>query len=234
MPFIAHPAIRNRGTIGGSLAHADPAAELPAVMLALDARVWAEPQTATRVVAASGLFYRLCSQRRSSLASCSLRLRFRDGRPGQRVRVSGSLAPARRFRARRASRPSVDAGRTGALLSGAHCAAQRRRSPDARRTGGASADRSESRPHEAIRAAADAAATAGHRSAERHPRVGAVPAAAGECADPASTRAGVRRGPPKRTDVRISVAPAETDMKVMRCSATGQETYENLRLCPSR
>jgi CO/xanthine dehydrogenase FAD-binding subunit len=38
MPFIAHPAIRNRGTIGGSLAHADPAAELPAVMLALDAR----------------------------------------------------------------------------------------------------------------------------------------------------------------------------------------------------
>ncbi len=37
MPFIAHPPIRNRGTIGGSLAHADPAAELPAVMLALGA-----------------------------------------------------------------------------------------------------------------------------------------------------------------------------------------------------
>jgi carbon-monoxide dehydrogenase medium subunit len=37
MPFIAHPQIRNRGTIGGSLAHADPAAELPAVALALDA-----------------------------------------------------------------------------------------------------------------------------------------------------------------------------------------------------
>jgi len=34
---IAHPAIRNRGTIGGSLAHADPAAELPACMLALEA-----------------------------------------------------------------------------------------------------------------------------------------------------------------------------------------------------
>ncbi len=39
MPWIAHPQIRNRGTVGGSLAHADPAAELPAVMLALDARV---------------------------------------------------------------------------------------------------------------------------------------------------------------------------------------------------
>src|SRR5262245_61346585 len=37
MPFIAHPAIRTRGTFGGSLAHADPAAELPAVMLALGA-----------------------------------------------------------------------------------------------------------------------------------------------------------------------------------------------------
>ncbi len=38
MPYIAHPPIRNRGTIGGSLAHADPASELPAVMTALDAR----------------------------------------------------------------------------------------------------------------------------------------------------------------------------------------------------
>lgn len=34
MPHLAHPQIRNRGTIGGSLAHADPAAELPAVVLA--------------------------------------------------------------------------------------------------------------------------------------------------------------------------------------------------------
>ncbi|MDX1548455.1 MAG: xanthine dehydrogenase family protein subunit M [Rhodothermales bacterium] len=36
---VAHPPIRNRGTVGGSLAHADPAAELPAVMLALGARL---------------------------------------------------------------------------------------------------------------------------------------------------------------------------------------------------
>jgi carbon-monoxide dehydrogenase medium subunit len=39
MPSIAHRQIRNRGTLGGSLAHADPAAELPAVMLALEARL---------------------------------------------------------------------------------------------------------------------------------------------------------------------------------------------------
>ena len=38
MPHVAHPQIRNRGTLGGSLANADPAAELPVVMLALDAR----------------------------------------------------------------------------------------------------------------------------------------------------------------------------------------------------
>lgn len=37
IPHIAHPAVRNRGTVGGSLAHADPAAELPAVARALDA-----------------------------------------------------------------------------------------------------------------------------------------------------------------------------------------------------
>jgi aerobic carbon-monoxide dehydrogenase medium subunit len=39
MPHVAHPQIRNRGTLGGSLAHADPAAELPAVTVALDARI---------------------------------------------------------------------------------------------------------------------------------------------------------------------------------------------------
>jgi len=38
MPFIAHPQIRNRGTIGGSLAHADPAAELPLIMVILGAQ----------------------------------------------------------------------------------------------------------------------------------------------------------------------------------------------------
>ncbi len=51
MPNIAHPPIRNRGTIGGSLAHADPAAELPAVMLALDARFRLRSRQAERWVA---------------------------------------------------------------------------------------------------------------------------------------------------------------------------------------
>ena len=61
MPFIAHPAIRNRGTVGGSLAHADPAAELPAVMLALDARFGLQSSTASRWVQAGEFFTGLFS-----------------------------------------------------------------------------------------------------------------------------------------------------------------------------
>ena len=53
---IAHPQIRNRGTIGGSLAHNDPAAELPAVMLALDAEMTAQGPQGTRTVPAGDFF----------------------------------------------------------------------------------------------------------------------------------------------------------------------------------
>src|SRR5436190_13742938 len=42
MPHVAHPQIRNRGTFGGSLAHADPAAEAPALVVALDAQLKAQ------------------------------------------------------------------------------------------------------------------------------------------------------------------------------------------------
>ena len=56
MPAIAHPQIRNRGTIGGRLAHADPSAELPAVMLALDAAFRARSVTGERTIPASEFF----------------------------------------------------------------------------------------------------------------------------------------------------------------------------------
>ncbi len=61
MPFIAHAAIRTRGTIGGSLAHADPAAELPAVMLALDAGIRVENARGSRMVRAADFFTGLFS-----------------------------------------------------------------------------------------------------------------------------------------------------------------------------
>lgn len=53
---VGHPPTRVRGTIGGSLAHADPAAELPAVMLALDAKFVVKSATGERVVPASEFF----------------------------------------------------------------------------------------------------------------------------------------------------------------------------------
>jgi carbon-monoxide dehydrogenase medium subunit len=54
--FIAHPQIRSRGTICGSIAHADPAAELPALALALDAKMTLTSAKAARTVAAEDFF----------------------------------------------------------------------------------------------------------------------------------------------------------------------------------
>jgi carbon-monoxide dehydrogenase medium subunit len=56
LPYVAHAQIRNRGTIGGTLAHADPAAEIPAVMLALDARFHLRAPGGTRIVSAGNFF----------------------------------------------------------------------------------------------------------------------------------------------------------------------------------
>jgi carbon-monoxide dehydrogenase medium subunit len=56
LPLIGHEAIRSRGTIGGSLAHADPAAELPTVARALDAEFVVRGPSGERVVAAADWF----------------------------------------------------------------------------------------------------------------------------------------------------------------------------------
>ena len=56
LPHIGHFQIRNRGTIGGSIAHADPASELPAVALALDATMEIDGPGGHREVAASDFF----------------------------------------------------------------------------------------------------------------------------------------------------------------------------------
>jgi len=55
-PHIGHAAIRNRGTLGGSIAFADPAAELPACLLALDGEVEIAGQTSKRAVKADDFF----------------------------------------------------------------------------------------------------------------------------------------------------------------------------------
>jgi aerobic carbon-monoxide dehydrogenase medium subunit len=55
-PFVAHPAIRNRGTFGGSLALADPASEFPAMALALDAEIEIAGVSGSRRVKADDFF----------------------------------------------------------------------------------------------------------------------------------------------------------------------------------
>ncbi|MBI4367327.1 MAG: FAD binding domain-containing protein, partial [Deltaproteobacteria bacterium] len=56
LPHIGHPAIRNRGTLGGSIAFADPAAELPACLLALDGEVDATGPKGKRTIKAADFF----------------------------------------------------------------------------------------------------------------------------------------------------------------------------------
>jgi carbon-monoxide dehydrogenase medium subunit len=56
LPYIGHPAIRNRGTVGGSVALADPAAELPACLLALDGEVEIAGAQGRRTVRAGDFF----------------------------------------------------------------------------------------------------------------------------------------------------------------------------------
>jgi carbon-monoxide dehydrogenase medium subunit len=81
LPLIGHEAIRSRGTIGGSLAHADPAAELPAVARALDAEFVVRSKSGDRVVAAADWFdgYLTTSRRPDELL---VEVRFPAASPG--------------------------------------------------------------------------------------------------------------------------------------------------------
>jgi CO/xanthine dehydrogenase FAD-binding subunit len=56
LPHIAHPQIRNRGTIGGNLAHADPASEMPAIVLTLGGRLRAQSVKGERWIEARDFF----------------------------------------------------------------------------------------------------------------------------------------------------------------------------------
>jgi carbon-monoxide dehydrogenase medium subunit len=61
LPHIAHPQIRNRGTIGGNLSHADPASELPALAVAMGARMRLKSSRGEREVGAADFFVGLLS-----------------------------------------------------------------------------------------------------------------------------------------------------------------------------
>jgi aerobic carbon-monoxide dehydrogenase medium subunit len=81
LPLIGHEAIRSRGTIGGSLAHADPAAELPAVARALDADFVVRGQSGVRVIPAAQWFegYLTTARRPDELL---VEVRFPAAEPG--------------------------------------------------------------------------------------------------------------------------------------------------------
>ncbi len=81
LPFIGHEAIRSRGTIGGSLAHSDPAGELPAVARALDAELVVRSRSGERVIPAAEWFegYFQTSRRPDELL---VQVRFPTARPG--------------------------------------------------------------------------------------------------------------------------------------------------------
>ena len=84
LPLIGHEAIRSRGTIGGSLAHADPAAELPAVARALDAEFVVRGPSGERVIPAAQWFdgYLTTSRRPDELLA---EVRFPAAGPGTGV-----------------------------------------------------------------------------------------------------------------------------------------------------
>jgi len=84
LPLIGHEAIRSRGTIGGSLAHADPAAELPAVAMALDAEFVVRGPAGERVIPAAQWFegYLTTSRRPDELL---VEVRFPAARRGTGV-----------------------------------------------------------------------------------------------------------------------------------------------------
>ena len=102
-PHIGHVAIRNRGTLGGSLAYADPAAELPACAVALDATLVLGSLAGEREVKAEDFF--------KGLFETDLAARRADrrgevsGDAGRNVgRLRRAVAPPRRFRAGRPGR----------------------------------------------------------------------------------------------------------------------------------
>ena len=190
MPFIAHAAIRTRGTIGGSLAHADPAAELPAVMLALDARIRVENVQGSREVPAADFFTGLFS---TALESGELvteitipATQAAGSRTGTAFEEFSQAS--RRFRAgwsRRARRR----GWQRPLHARADRALRRRRSADARiqlcarARGPVAVGRDHSGRRRRRRARR-------HRSDERHPRVEQISTAPGGRAH--ASRAGAR------------------------------------------
>ena len=94
---VAHAAIRNRGTLGGSLAYADPAAELPACAVALDATIVVASASGERMIKAEDFFTGLMETRRAGELIVAVRIPVPATTS---VMPSENSPPPRRFRGR--------------------------------------------------------------------------------------------------------------------------------------
>ena len=139
---IGHRAIRNRGTIGGSLAHNDPAAELPAVLMALDAEVTARSADGERTLGMQDLIEDRLFE--TTLDDTELLTEISDpGRRGvKRIRLGRVRPPPWRLRPRRGGSRDFDGrihhhgrGPGGIRWYARHPAARRRSRSGGRRGG---------------------------------------------------------------------------------------------------
>ena len=125
LPVIAHPQIRNRGTIGGNLAHADPASEMPAIVLTLGGRLHAQSVKGERWIEARDFFVGALT---TALEPDEMLTEVELPVAAARFRrlLSGNVAPPRRLRHHR-RRLHGAARRARPLRRSAHRAVQRRR-----------------------------------------------------------------------------------------------------------
>ena len=135
VPNVAHPQIRNRGTLGGNLAHADPASELPAVMLALGARLRARSVRGERWIAASDFFTGALTTA-LALDEMLVEVELPAPTPRSGQLLLGGRAPTRRLR-HDGRRRGGHARRRRYLHRREPRTVQRRRYPGERGTGGA-------------------------------------------------------------------------------------------------
>jgi CO/xanthine dehydrogenase FAD-binding subunit/aerobic-type carbon monoxide dehydrogenase small subunit (CoxS/CutS family) len=141
LPIVGHVATRNRGTVGGSIAHADPAAELPLALLALDGSVVVEGPSGRREIPAGELFAGFLTTALQS-AELVVEVRFPLPGPGEgsallevaqrhgdfplaavavsvRLDADGRVAAARIAAGAVADRPLLVPGAASALVAGA-------------------------------------------------------------------------------------------------------------------
>ena len=109
--FIGHPAIRNRGTVGGSVAHADPAAELPILLQVLDAEIEVRSAGSRRTIPADDFFLGLLMTGMNPEELLTA-VSFALPEKGRGLGLPGGRAPSRGLRAGGRGGPG-DAGRPG-------------------------------------------------------------------------------------------------------------------------